>query len=68
MAGTGVFSLGQRSGRDRVVEDPWFRHIGAKASRLHQGDEAHGPLDREGVGYGIWRCTGPRLQVLHEQV
>ena len=53
--------------RLRISEGPRFRHIGAKVPRLHQGDEAHGPQDRVGVGYGIWRCTGPRLQVLHEQ-
>ena len=34
----------------RVVEGPWFRHSGARVPRLHQGDEAHGPLDRVGFG------------------
>ena len=54
--------------RLRVVEGPRFRDIGAKVPRLHQGDEADGPLDRVGVGKGISGCTGPRLQVLYEHV
>ena len=29
---------------------PRFRHDAAKIPRLHQGDEAHGPHDRVGVG------------------
>ena len=49
-----------------MLRDPGFVS-GAKVPRLHQGDDAHGPLDRVGVGLGIWGCTGPRLQVLHEQ-
>ena len=32
------------------VESPRFRHDGAKVPRLHQGDEALGPQDRDGVG------------------
>ena len=36
--------------RLRLSEGPTFRHIGAKVPRLHQGDGAHGPLDRVGVG------------------
>ena len=39
---------------------------GARAPPLHQGDEALGPLDRAGVGWGIWGYTGPRLQALHD--
>ena len=48
------------------VEGSRFRHNVAKVPRLHQGDEAHEPLDRVGVGKGIWGCAGPRLQALHE--
>ena len=36
--------------RLRLSEGPRFRHFGAKVPRLHQGDEAHGSLDRVGVG------------------
>ena len=36
--------------RSRISEGPRFRHIGAKIPRLHQGDGAHDPLDRVGVG------------------
>ena len=32
------------------VEGSRFRHNVAKVPRLHQGDEAHEPLDRVGVG------------------
>ena len=36
--------------RLRLSEDPRFRHSGAKVPRLHRGVQAHGPLDRVGVG------------------
>ena len=49
------------------VEGPRCRRVDAKVPRLHRGDEAHGPQDRVGVGYGIWGCAGPRLQGLHEE-
>ena len=49
------------------VEDPRFRHNGAKVPRLHQGDGAHGPWDRVGFGLGILGRAGPRLQGLHEE-
>ena len=32
------------------VEGSRYRHNVAKVPRLHEGDEAHGPLDRVGVG------------------
>ena len=46
---------GNSQSRPRVwkrlkVEGPRFRHGVAKVPRLHQGDEAHEPLDRVGVG------------------
>ena len=43
----------------RVVEDPRFRYIGAKAPRLHHCDEAHGPLDRVGEGMEMDGPTSP---------
>ena len=49
LAGVGVLSLVPVWKRLRV-EGPRFRHDGAKVPRLHQGDEAHGPQDRVGVG------------------
>ena len=36
--------------RLRISEGPRFRHIGAKVPLLRQGDGAHDPLDRVGVG------------------
>ena len=51
--------------RLRLCEGSRFRHFGAKVPRLHQGDGAHVLLDRVGVGWGIWSCTG--LQALLEK-
>ena len=52
---TGFGGDGSVQSRPRVwkrlrVEGSRFRHNVAKVPRLHQGDEAHGPLDRVGVG------------------
>ena len=44
------FVSSKGSGRDMRVEGPRCRHDDTKVPRLHQGEEAHGPLDRVGVG------------------
>ena len=56
-----------RDGSSQSRPTVWKRLRISKVPRLHQGDEAHEPLDRVGVGWGNWGCMGPRLQALHEQ-
>ena len=67
----GYGTEGSSQSRPRVwkrlrVEGSRFRHNVAQVPRLQQGDEAHGPLDRVGVGKAIWGRASPRLQALHE--
>ena len=66
LAGNGNSQCRPRVWKRLRVEGSRFRHDVAKVARLHYGDEAHGPLDRVGVGWGILGCAGPRLQALHE--
>ena len=64
----GCFSLGQEVGRLRDQERPTFRHVDAKAPRLHQGGEAYVPLgDRVGLVEANGACTGPLLQAVHDE-
>ena len=46
--------------RLRVLDHSGQYHADAKARRVHQGDEAHVPVqDRTEVGWGIWGMRRP---------